>query len=413
MPFGVGLTPVALETLGSPYAPLSTDFPGISGRSGVSCVHRKTFMQWIRLAPGIDSIAHEESLVLKSDFVALRLEGASAVMVGQRVIPFLDEWRRIDDLCSHLSDYNPVAIRSLAEQLVSAGVLSASDTGPSGPADDSPWHSLLEVLGVPVGDALARLRGLRVAIFGLEHIGGQIALQLAQLGVGTFALADPGPIRTGDLVSLPLIGEPGPKSNRQEAIAQFLATRSFRPAVRMFQGETLGREEVREIVAASDFAVGTFDRAFGACHHWINTACLETGIPAVYCDLQGIRAYVGPVVFPGETACYMCWRMRYLATRDNFAEAMAYESAMDKRKAPQASSRPLFPPLVGWAASLASLEILKIALGLAVPRTANRVLELDGLDLTMQEHRFLHRPDCPACEGIVQAVKRGESRADT
>ncbi len=334
-------------------------------------------------------------------------------LVGETLIPFVREWRSIDDLCMHLSGYDPDAIRSVVDRLLSAGVLISRSESPSeqqAPAD-SPWHALLNVIGVPVEAAIARMRTLRIAIVGLEHVGGHVAFQLAQLGVGHLTLVDPGEVRTGDLVSMPFIDELRPGLTRQHAIAELIESRRGPTEVWEFPGEVVTKDGVREIVGDADFAVGAFDRAFSAAHHWINGACLETGTPSLYCDLQGVRALVGPMVFPGETPCYMCWRMRRMAACDDFTEAMAYESAMDKSRSPAAAGRPLFLPLISWAAGVTTLEIAKIVLGLGVPTTAGRVLELDALESTMREHHFLHRPDCPSCRGKLQAVKRGSVHA--
>lgn len=351
-------------------------------------------------------------MLLRSDFVALRLEGASVALIGERLIPFVREWRSIDDLCMHLSGYDPVAIRGVVDRLLSAGVLVCRSEPPAEPQPaDSPWHALLDVIGLPVEAAMARIRKLRIVIVGLEHVGGHVALQLAQLGVGHLALVDPGVIRTGDLLSMPFVDEPRPGLTRQHAIAQLIESRHGPTEVREFPGQVVTKDGVREILGDADFAVGAFDRAFSAAHHWINGGCLETGTPSLYCDLQGVRALVGPMVFPGETPCYMCWRMRRIAAFDDFTEAMAYESAMDKSRSPAAEGRPLFLPLISWAAAVATLEIAKIVLGLGAPRTAGRVLELEALESAMHEHHFLHRPDCPSCRGKLQAVKRGTVHA--
>jgi ribosomal protein S12 methylthiotransferase accessory factor len=368
-------------------------------------------MHWIRLSLGIDAIPCDDSLLLRSDFVALRIEGASAAMVGERLIPFVREWRSVEDLCAQLTDYEPAAVRGLVDQLVGAGVLATRHAPPAvGTADESsPWPALMDTLGVPADAAMARMRALRVAVFGLEQIGGHVVLQLARLGLGSIALVDPGMVRPGDVSSMPLAPPPRPGLTRQRAIAELIEASGTHTVLREFAGDTLTRDAVRDVICEADCAVGTFDRAFGAAHHWINAACLETGTPALYCDVQGVRAQVGPMVFPGETPCYMCWRMRRLATFDNFAEAMAYESAMDKARAPQADRRPVFPPLVGWAASVATAELAKILLGIGVPQTTGRVLELDALESAMREHRFLHRPDCPSCRGRLQAVRRGDA----
>jgi ribosomal protein S12 methylthiotransferase accessory factor len=143
--------------------------------------------------------------------------------------------------------------------------------------------------------------------------------------------------------------------------------------------------------------IGCFDKGFSATNHWINQASLTRGIPALYADLRGHVATVGPLVLPGQTACYMCYRMRSVACENDFSQAMTYEEFLDRRKHPALDERGTLPALPPWIAGALGLEVLKILLALGPPALAGKVLELNALTLRTIEHAVLLRPDCSVC----------------
>ena len=158
------------------------------------------------------------------------------------------------------------------------------------------------------------------------------------------------------------------------------------------------RAEVAAIAAEVDLVVGCFDRGFAAANVWVNEAILERGIPALYGQLRTHVAVLGPLVLPGRTACYMCWRMRSIACADNFVEAMAYEEFLDRRRRPSLHERSVLPFLPELAASVLATQALVTLLGISTPALAGNILELNGLTLASEMHPLLQKPDCPACK---------------
>ena len=59
------------------------------------------------------------------------------------------------------------------------------------------------------------------------------------------------------------------------------------------------------------------------------TVATSRHLPALYGQIAAARALVGPLVVPGETACYMCWRMRAIASEEDFEAAMRFEELND------------------------------------------------------------------------------------
>ena len=241
--------------------------------------------------------------------------------------------------------------------------------------------------------ALARAR---VAIFGLEGHGAHLAAILARSGVGGLVLIDPYPCQAGNLALMPAVGPEVLGRPRQDVVRDALRAQGGRTEF-VTGGPEVTRESVAELADGCRILVGCFDKGFSATNHWINRASLRAGIPALYSESHGHAATIGPLVLPGQTACYMCYRMRRLACEDDFGQAMSYEEFLDRRKQPalhEHGTLPALPPLI---AGLLGLEVIKSILSLGLPALAGKVLELDAFTLRTIEHTLLQKPDCSAC----------------
>lgn len=329
---------------------------------------------------GIDAVRLEDGAVLlKSDMVSCRLEGESAGIVADRLLPALAGWQPRAALEALLADYPPDDVAAVLAELVAAGLVRERADAPEAGAQ-SPALDALAALTVDEGEAAARLAALRVGLFGLDRLGLIVGEALARAGVGTLLLGDPA---------------------RQDEAAAILQAG---PRTRVRAGPAaLSREAVEALAAELDLMIVTFDRGFLAARHWVNRAALATGTPALFADLSLTEALVGPTLLPGKTACYMCFRMRHLATRDKFADVFALEQHLDERK-DAAAARPLFPGLVESAAGLVLGEAMRLLAGL-MPALAGVVVRFDAFVPALERHRLLRQPDCPHCRGIDAAVR--------
>jgi len=212
-----------------------------------------------------------------------------------------------------------------------------------------PLRSHLEATGLTVSEARHRLAGVRVGVIGPEWPGAHASAILARCGVEVSGLA------------------------------------------------AVTRERVHALVRDCRLLVSCLDKGFAAAHHWLNSASLRWGVPAVYAQLDGDSALVGPLVVPARTACYLCWRMRTVACAEDFGEAMAQEEALATRRLPaligQAVPRAL-STRVGAVLAQAALEQL---LGLDRQALAGQVLEISARRSRTRSHRILPVPACPSC----------------
>ncbi|HYD37245.1 MAG TPA: TOMM precursor leader peptide-binding protein [Allosphingosinicella sp.] len=339
-------------------------------------------MTFYRAIAGIDAVRLEdEAVLLRSDMLSCRLEGASAAVAAERLLPALSEWRSGEALVGLLPDYASEDVEALVGELVAAGFVRARPSPPDG--DEPAAASALAGFGIDEARAAGRLASLRIGLVGLDRVGLLVAGALGEAGVGTLLLADPA---------------------RQGAAAEALA-----PGCRSrleLAPDPLDRAGLEALAGDLDLIVVTVDRGFLVARHWANRAALASGRPALFADLALSEALIGPTLLPGESACYMCFRMRHLATLDKFAEGFALERHLDARRDPSAA-RPLLPGLAEAAAGLVVGEAMRLLFGPLVPAYVNAVAQLDAGQGTLVRHQLARQPECPHCRGIDVAVRSG------
>jgi len=349
---------------------------------------------YYRLRPGTEVVPFDkDSVLFRSDSVALRLEGASAMFFADHVLPLLDGRHSANELAVALPGIDPHDLIEHLNALTNAGVLAHSPTAaaPGDPAVNA-FVASLEGIGLDAARIAARLSEMRVVLFGLHGHGALTAELLVRLGVGQLLLADPYPARPGEMME---VMHREAKPSRQTIVRETLKAGSTR--VDAAPDVPLDREAVLKLAQGADFVIGGFDRELPAANHWLNRAAHQLGKPALFGQVQGYRFFAGPLVLPGETACYMCWRMRHLACADNFDEAIAYEEQLDARRVPPADLTPSLPGLAAQLAGLIAVEFLKTSVAIGRAALTDTVIEFDALAPDWIRHPLLHRPDCPVC----------------
>jgi ribosomal protein S12 methylthiotransferase accessory factor len=364
---------------------------------------------YYQLAAGVDVVPlTEESVLFRSNTLAVKVEGSMATLLSERVLPLLDRPRSLDDLESQLGDVSADSLKQSLDSLVDARVLERSTEAVTSQTD-RPFAAFVENVGVKPADAVERLRSLRVGIFGLEAHGAHLALELARLGVGACTLADPFVCRESDALLMPPSAfQPGVP--RQQIVAAAIS--SLAPSMSVTLAGELSRDSVHAIAKDSKLLVACFDRGYETAHHWINRAAVATNTPALFAEISTHVATIGPCVLPNQAACYMCYRMRRVACEENYDEAMAYERFLNQANQPSLSSRATAPFLVGQVASLLAGEIVKLV-ALALPPTlAGRVMEFDALTLESRSHTVLRQPACPVCGGEKKKSRNNPNLID-
>jgi bacteriocin biosynthesis cyclodehydratase domain-containing protein len=114
--------------------------------------------------------------------------------------------------------------------------------------------------------------------------------------------------------------------------------------------------------------------------------------PWLLCKPTGAQIWVGPVLLPGESACWHCLAHRLGGHRHAEACAQASLGHSGPAQFPLAA----VPPLTAAGAHMVALEATK---WLAGYRYAGQrgVWVLDSFDFSTSRHELRRRPQCPAC----------------
>ncbi|MCB0212715.1 MAG: TOMM precursor leader peptide-binding protein [Anaerolineae bacterium] len=357
---------------------------------------------YYRLSPGIDIVPlRDNEMLFRSDTVAIRLGGESSLFFVEQIVPLLDGQRSFDQLAAALPTVSPETLQSYLDQLVQLQVLQSLDKPQTAVSIAeqalTPFLTILNTLGLPLSAAMQKLRDMHIAVVGLEGHGAHIAAILGQCGVGRLTLVDPFPCRPGNLTLMPGANADAIGLPRQQIIKTLLDSQPNTPEVITAETQNVTLETVTTLATACDFLVGCFDRGFLSANQWLNQAAVKLGIPAIYAEAAGHIGWVGPLVIPQQTACYTCFRRRRLATSNNLAEAVAYETYLSEHQQPALHNRGVLPALMPHLASSVVLEMLKHLLSLGRPTLIGQVMAFNALTLQTKLHPVLQKPDCPVC----------------
>jgi bacteriocin biosynthesis cyclodehydratase domain-containing protein len=349
-----------------------------------------------RLAPGVEfAVVEGDRIVFRSEAVRVRLEGRSTVEFVERVVPLLDGATTVADVARQAGGLDPIDLDGHLAALADAGVIEQVEQHTDGNerAGSSPLHEMFEQAGRHRAQSRERVASTRFAVFGLESAGAPIALELARAGAGEIALVDPFPPRDDDPSQLGL----EQAQTRQQAVARQLERARYAGRIKLPLDTAWDREAVAGIAAQADVLISAIDRDHAAVAHWVNRAAHAHQRIAAFASISGAKGYVGPVVFPQETPCFMCYRMRALATENEYGDAMALEEARDRRRGPAREREPTMLSVIPVVAGMLTGELLKALVAVGRHAAVARVFEWDGLNGQFSTHEVLVQPSCPVC----------------
>jgi molybdopterin-synthase adenylyltransferase len=271
------------------------------------------------------------------------------------------------------------AVRHLLEQLVSRRILVPSDG--MDPAIES-RESSLEVFywhfGEPAAQVSARLDDRQIVIFGVNGISRQLDASLSASGLRNFRVVDEPRLR-----NLRLFDDAG----------QLLAE-----GWPLFSKPPLALEEwVKETDLQSlDCLVATSD--FGdqqSMREW-NKFCVEHHCQFLPVVLQNLIGYVGPLVIPGETACFECLRLRQNAHLEAHQTQRAVEDVAFEGQAVIG----FHPSMASILGDIAAFELTKFYSGVLPQWHVGTLIEVNLLAPRLAARKVLKIPRCMVCSPL-------------
>jgi len=228
------------------------------------------------------------------------------------------------------------------------------------------------------GAAQHRLKGARAIVVGAGALGSPVATYLAAAGVGQIGVVDGDRVELSNLHRQPLHLTPDIGALKAEAAAAKLGLLNPEVVVEPYP-VMLEEANAEPIVMGADVVVDCTD-SFEA-RYLVNGACCAQGVALVE---GGVVAFDGLVlsIRPGASACYRC----------AFPVAPPVEARRGCRDAG------VLGAMAGVVGSIQALEALKLLGGVGEP-LLDRLLQIDGRDMTQTVVATSRRADCPACAG--------------
>lgn len=229
-----------------------------------------------------------------------------------------------------------------------------------------------------------KLEHSTVAVFGVGGIGTWIVNGLYQIGIGSIKICDPDTVTEGNL-------------NRQlyftaSDVGRFkvdvLKQRLSDARLYTFKTTVSADQDLEEVVKGCDFLINCADEpSVAETSRVINNYAVKYRIP--YSVAGGYNLHlgmVGPIVVPGETACFDCF-LAYQKENDPL-------SKMEKIK--DVDETGSLGPMAGVIANLHVMEVFKFMIGKG-STNKNRFMEIDFMNFEVMWREFSKREGCSVC----------------
>ncbi|MBV5192299.1 ThiF family adenylyltransferase [Staphylococcus chromogenes] len=258
-------------------------------------------------------------------------------------------------------------------------------------------HNLyFDMLGIDASKSQKILKNKKVGLVGMGGIGTNIAMNLVGAGIGTLVISDGDKIEESNLTRQFLYNEKQIGEYKVDSAIENLKKLNSTVQVFSVKKQAYGKEFFDQYFKDCDFVLLSADSPF-QIHEWINDSAVENGF--AYSNAGYIEGYgvVGPLVNPGVTACYNC----YKDTGDLY-EFSNSENELEKEinSNYQAAS---YGPLNSLVASMQSNEIIRYLLNMETKTSSTRLL-INSENYKIYEEHFDIDPLCTKC-GELHKVK--------
>ncbi len=356
-------------------------------------------MNKLKLTPAASLTKNEHGILLQSDLGTFQLHGKDITAFIDKVLPLLQGQHTSEEICRQLPEYGSQSIGKLLNLLISKGLVEEqllTENASSMPY----WQAqerFLKAYGVQQDDS-GSLGDKKVLIIGLEPWSMNIAAELARTGVGYLHLLDSGQLNEEDLLCIRTLTSEQLGQPRALAYQQSINAES--PWCRV-SSEALEIDDEAGLKVADDqwdlvvIALANDEQfRLKATADYIQ----EHELTALYGSLDGVESWVGPLVTPGESACWNCLRLRQLGNADTPTAAHDIDShslSADR----DSRARSLLAPLASVAGSHLAMEAIKILTGFADSELCSTVQVHHLIKGESTRHKIIPMPWCEVCGG--------------
>jgi molybdopterin/thiamine biosynthesis adenylyltransferase len=153
------------------------------------------------------------------------------------------------------------------------------------------------------------LQNTHVVIIGIGCLGSHILYGLSAVGIGKITLLDFDVVELSNLNRQCMYSEEDVGKSKIEVLKERCQTVSRTTSYGFIEKKIRSRDDFIQIIehTSPDLVILTADSPRQKIFSWMNEASYTTGVPALFTiGVMQSFLYAGPLVVPGETACYEC-----------------------------------------------------------------------------------------------------------
>lgn len=317
-----------------------------------------------------------DGVVLKRGCTEFKIAGAGAAEAVKKILAVAGNGGATSEEIREL--FEPEAgpiIDRLCEQLIDRRLLVPCEEEVSPEARESNLDIFYWHFGEKTARVTERLNKRSLAILGVNCISRQLAASLAASEVENFQVLDHPRLR-----NLRLFDSAGRLKSDQWP-ASLKAPQNWT--------DRLDPQSFDCLIATSDFG------GQEAMREW-NKLCVQEKRHFLPVVLQDLIGYVGPLVVPGETACFDCLRIRRNSQIHDekprcFTEAVAFEGQ---------GVVGFHPSMASIVGNIAAFELIKLYSEALPLSKVGTLIEVNLLATEVKARKVLKVPRCPTCSPL-------------
>lgn len=330
-------------------------------------------------AAQLQLIETPNAVVLKRGCTEIKISGAGAGEAVKRLLAAVaGQGATREEIRLLFAEPHWPIVDRLIEQLLAKRLLRTDGAADSFPGIETSldvfyWH--FEESAVRVTE---RLNGRHLAILGVNCVARRLAAALSASGWTSFQVVDVPPLRNLQLFEVDgtlKIREWGEQLQLPHALDAWK--------------ETTDPRSVACVVVTSDFG------SHPVLSEW-NRFCIEHGRHFFPVILYNLTGYMGPLVVPGETACFECLRARQNSQMEDYRTKRAVEEAAFEGQR-VAGFHPAMASVMG---DIAAVELTKLYGDVLPSWKIGTLIEVNLLATRLEARKVLKIPRCPACSPL-------------
>ena len=312
--------------------------------------------------------------------IEIRVKGNSAIEIIHAVLRAASEdYATRDSIINLFAAPYRETVDDLVTQLIKKGILISGENAeklqmhPENNIDIFYWH-----FGENEEHIAERMNNYKILIIGVNYISKQMVMSLSESGFNNFELIDDPLMRNIRLYE-------------NDNLNKTLWPKELKsPILKKDWKNNEVYDNVDCIVATSDFGITP------AISEW-NEYCVKNKLKYLPIVLDRLIGYIGPLIVPGETACYECLRQRENSNMPDFVSQRASEPVAFDRQSIN-GFLPSMPSIIG---NMGTLELTRFYSGIyQLNCNVGTLIEIRLLVPELITRKVLKLPRCPVCSNL-------------